>query len=127
MADGRIYFVDNRFCVQCMEAAPDAASPDANAPGPRIVWTLDMFEKLGVFPCDTADGSPLIVGDLLYVNTSNGVDRNTFSDPAREIHRKLPAPDAPSLIVLDRRDGRLVATDDAPVWKHMLHGQWSPP
>jgi outer membrane protein assembly factor BamB len=61
------------------------------------------------------------------VPTSNGVDRNTFGDPAREKIRKIPAPRAPNLIVLDKRDGRLVATDDAPVMPHILHGQWSSP
>ena len=86
-----------------------------------------MWKKLGVFPCDAANGSPLIVGDLLYVPTSNGVDRNTFGDPASEKNRKIPAPDAPNLIVLDKRDGRLVATDNAPIMPHILHGQWSSP
>jgi len=93
----------------------------------RVVWKYDMWEKLGVFPCDACNGSPLIIGDLLYVITSNGVDRNTFRDPGREIHRKIPAPQAPNLIVLDKRDGRLVATDDAPIMPHILHGQWSSP
>ena len=86
-----------------------------------------MWEKLGVFPCDAANGSPLIIGDLLYVTTCNGVDRNTFHDPAKEKNRKIPAPHAPNLIVLDKRDGRLVATDDAPIMPNILHGQWSSP
>ena len=56
-----------------------AAGPEAGKA--RVVWTYDMWDKLGVFPCDAANGSPLIDGDLLYVPTSNGVDRNT--DPSR--------------------------------------------
>jgi len=119
----RVYFVSNRFEVVCLDAAAEASE----AGQPRVLWTFDMWEKLGVFPCDAANGSPLIVGDLLYVTTSNGVDRNTFADPAREIHRKIPAPDAPNLIVLDKRNGRLVATDDAPIVERLLHGQWSSP
>ena len=87
----------------------------AEAGKARVVWTYDMWEQLGVFPCDAANGSPLIVGDLLYVPTCNGVDRNTFGLPAKEKNRKIPAPDAPNLIVVDKRDGRLVATDDAPI------------
>ncbi len=79
------------------------------------------------FPAIRANASPLIVGDLLYVTTCNGVDRNTFQDPAREKNRKIPAPHAPNLIVLDKRDGRLVATDDAPIMPNILHGQWSSP
>ena len=79
----------------------------------------------GVFPCDTANGSPIIDGDLLYVQTSNGIDRNSFSEPQKEKNRKLPAPDAPNVIVLDKRTGRLVATDDTRIADHLLHGQWS--
>ena len=121
--DGRVYFVSNRFDVVCLDAAGSRTKPGEA----QVVWTYDMWEKLGVFPCDAANASPLIVGDLLYITTSNGIDRNTFQDPAREIKRKIPAPNAPSLIVLDKRDGRLVATDDAPIMPHILHGQWSSP
>ncbi len=120
---GRIYFVSNRFDVLCLDAAGSKLKPgDA-----RVLWTFDMWAKLGVFPCDVANGSPLVVGDLLYVPSSNGVDRNTFGDPASEKNRKIPAPNAPNLIVLDKRDGRLVATDNAPIMPHILHGQWSSP
>ncbi len=119
----RVYFVSNRFDVLCLDAAGSRAKPgDA-----RVLWTYDTWKELGVFPCDAANASPLIVGDLLYVTTSNGVDRNTFHDPAKEKNRKIPAPNAPNLIVFDKRDGRLVATDDAPIMPHILHGQWSSP
>ncbi len=119
----RLYFVSNRFDVVCL----DAAGSRAKASDARVVWTFDMWEKLGVFPCDTSNASPLIVGNLLYVTTSNGVDRNTFHDPAKEKNRKIPAPHAPNLIVLDKRDGRLVASDNAPIMPNILHGQWSSP
>ena len=46
----------------------------------------------------------LIHGELLYLSTSNGVD---------EPHTSVLAPQAPSLIGLDKHTGRLVATDDA--------------
>ena len=72
-----------------------------------------MWDKLGVFPCDAANGSPVIDGDLLYVTTSNGIDHNM--DPYKEKNRKIPAPDAPNLIVLEKKTGRLVATDDTPI------------
>lgn len=119
----RVYFVSNRFDVVCL----DAAGSQAKAGDARVVWTFDMWEKLGVFPCDAANGSPLIVGDLLYVTTCNGVDRNTFHDAALEKKRKIPSPNAPNLIVLDKRNGRLVATDNAPIMPNILHGQWSSP
>ncbi|MHB8970217.1 MAG: outer membrane protein assembly factor BamB family protein [Pirellulaceae bacterium] len=151
----RLYFVSNRCDLMCLDVAgqppdptanqptanqptanqPTANQPTANQPTAnhpttnpaRVVWTYDMLDQLGVFPCDAANGSPLIVGDLLYVTTCNGVDRNTFGVPAKEKERKIPAPNAPNLIVVDKRDGRLVATDDAPIMQGLLHGQWSSP
>ena len=80
-----------------------------------------------MFPCDAANGSPLIDGDLLYVPTSNGVDRNTFRDPARERNRKIPAP---ACAEPDR-----AGQADRPAGGHRrhahrrpsLHGQWSSP
>jgi outer membrane protein assembly factor BamB len=117
----RAYLVSNRFDVVCLETG----GTQATAGCPRVVWSFDMWQKLGVFPADTANGSPLIVGDLLYVPTSNGRDLNYFGDASKEKNRKVPAPNAPNLIVLDKRNGRLVATDDTPIMPNILHGQWS--
>jgi len=124
IVDGdRVYFVTHCFKVMCMDVKGQPAGPEAGKA--RILWTYDMWDRLGVFPCDAANGSPLIDGDLLYVITSNGIDHNM--DPYKEKNRKLPAPGAPNLIVLDKRTGRLVATDDTKIAAHMLHGQWSSP
>jgi len=121
--EDRVYFVSNRFDVMCLDARRH--DPGRGTGKARVVWAYDAFKELGVFPCDAANGSPLIDGDLVYVPTSNGVDRNTFQNPQRETRRKLPAPNAPNVIVLDKRTGRLVAVDDAPIMQHILHGQWS--
>ncbi|MGO8748665.1 MAG: PQQ-binding-like beta-propeller repeat protein [Thermoguttaceae bacterium] len=121
----RVYFVSNRFDVVCLDV--HGQRPGSKAGQARVVWSLDMWDKLGVFPCDAANGSPVIDGELLYVQTSNGVDRNTFANPAREQNRKVPAPNAPNLIVLEKKTGRLVATDGTHIADHLLHGQWSSP
>jgi len=60
----------------------------------------------------------LLHGDLLYVSTSNGVDSS---------HDRLPFPLAPSLVVFDKRTGRLVARDDEKIGTRTFHGQWSSP
>jgi outer membrane protein assembly factor BamB len=123
IVDGdRVYFLTHSFKVMCLDV--NGAPPGPEPGQARVVWEYDLWDKLGVFPCDAVNGSPAIDGDLLYVQTSNGVDRNM--GPAKEIHRKLPAPDAPNLIVLEKKTGRLVATDDTPIAQRMLHGQWSP-
>jgi outer membrane protein assembly factor BamB len=122
IVDGdRVYFVTHSFKVVCLDVN---GPPPGSEPGQaRVVWEFDMWDKLGVFPCDAVNGSPVIDGDLLYVQTSNGVDRNM--GPAKEIHRPVPAPNAPNLIVLEKKTGRLVATDDTPIARRLLHGQWS--
>ena len=119
----RVFFVDNRFDLIGLAAGGDPASRGKA----RTDWTLDLWEKYGVFPCDASNGSPVIDGELLYVQTCNGVDRNSFQDTSRERNRPIPNPSAPNLIAVERRTGRLVATDDAPIGPNILHGQWSSP
>jgi outer membrane protein assembly factor BamB len=83
-----------------------------------IVWKLDVIHDLGVWCQDAANCSVLIHGDFLYACTSNGVDRS---------HTNVPRPLAPSLIVVDKRTGRLVAFDDERIGTRLFHGQWSSP
>jgi len=83
-----------------------------------IIWRFDPMEELGVVPHDVASCSALIVGDMVYVGTSNGVDGP---------HKKVLAPLAPSLIVLDKRTGRLLATDDEKLGTRLYHAQWASP
>ena len=145
----RVYFVSHRFEVLCLDinglsgtgsiGIPAGADRRPNAPAempalpvtapgcgePRVLWSFDLEKEAGVFPCDAANGSPLIDGDLLYVPTSNGIDRNSFTAPQNERNRKFPAPNAPNVIVLDKRTGRLVATDETRITDNLMHGQWS--
>jgi len=118
----RVYFVSQRFEVVCLDVNGPAGTQSGEA---RVVWAFDMQEKVRAFPCDAANGSPLIDGNLVYVQTSNGIDRNSFSNPEKEKNRKFPAPDAPNVIALDKRTGHLVATDDTRITDNLLHGQWS--
>lgn len=82
-----------------------------------IIWKYDMMEEIGVFPHNLATSSPLIVGDNLYLVTSNGVD---------EGHLFIPSPRAPSFIAINKETGELVWENDAP-GRDILHGQWSSP
>ena len=90
-------------------------------PGPTdadIVWRTDMREAVGMYPHDSAHSSILLHGDYLYLNTGNGVD-NT--------HVNIRAPDAPSLIVLDKHTGRVVAADEERLGPRIFHCTWSSP
>jgi len=83
-----------------------------------ILWRFDMLGRLKVWPQDATNCSVLIWKNYVYVTTSNGVDKS---------HAHVPSPKAPSLIVLDKRTGELVAVDDADIGPRILHGQWSSP
>jgi outer membrane protein assembly factor BamB len=133
----RLYLVTNRCEVICLDVrgmangnngpvtdegrytaglGKPAVTPGAN--DGDIVWRYDMIEKLPVWPQDAANCSILVHGDFLYVCTSNGVDRS---------HDRLPFPLSPSLIVLDKKTGRLVAKDDEKIGTRTFHGHWSNP
>ena len=145
----RVYVVDNRGAVLCLDArglangndgpfreeahrftprgsnAGSASSGQAPARplqlGPQdadILWQTDLATAAGIWPHDAAHSSILIQGDLLYVNSGTGVD-NT--------HRKIRDPQAPSLVVLDKRDGRLLARDRLGLAPTIFHCTWSSP
>jgi outer membrane protein assembly factor BamB len=83
-----------------------------------IIWRYDMIAELPVRPQDTPSCAVLIHGDFIYAGTSNGVDLT---------HINVPFPDAPSIIAVNKKTGKLVAKDDEKIGRRMLHGQWSSP
>jgi len=82
------------------------------------VWLYDMPDELGAQPHNGANCSILLDGDLLYVCTANGVEWT---------HNHVVRPEAPSLVVLDKHTGKLVARDDFGIGPDIFHGQWSSP
>jgi outer membrane protein assembly factor BamB len=105
-------------------APAEKAPPWPEAPGDAdVVWMFDIWE-LGVRPSDACDCSPVVDDDFVYVCTANGVDRQAEAGKHDEF-RKVPAPTAPNVIVLDKKTGRLVAMDEERFPERMFHGQWS--
>jgi len=102
----RVWIVTNRSEVVCLDAS------DA-----RLVWSFDMIRTLGTVPRYMSNCSVTSAGDLLFVCTSNG--RSPSDD-------KLPAPQAPSFIALDKHTGKLAWADNSP-GDNILDGQWSSP
>ncbi len=120
----RVYFVTNRCVVQCVDlngfkdGNQGIKDEKYNDPSDAdVIWEYDMMKEVGVFPHNMSAGCPLIVGDLLYTVTGNGVD---------EGHINIPAPDAPSFICLNKNTGKLVWRNNEP-GKNIMHGQWSNP
>jgi len=83
-----------------------------------IIWRFDMIDELSVVPHDAASCSVLVHDGVVYTGTSNGVDGP---------HKKMVAPQAPSLVALDKKTGRLLATDNEKIGTRMWHAQWAPP
>jgi outer membrane protein assembly factor BamB len=105
-------FHDERQYTGALNDAPPGQFPgDAD-----VIWRYDMLSELSVFPHDAASCSVLVYGDLVYVNTGNGVD-----------DKKAPFPMSPTLIAIDKHTGRLVAKDDEMIGSRVFHGQWSSP
>jgi outer membrane protein assembly factor BamB len=137
----RVYLVDNRGVVQCLDLrgqadgnqgpfrdeatylnprgtnAPPVPVPAAR-PDADILWSFDLTRQAGIWSHDGAHSSILIHGDYLYINSGTGVD-NT--------HRVIRTPEAPSLVVLDKRTGRWVAHDGLGIAPRIFHCTWSSP
>ncbi len=133
----RVYLLTNRHEVVCLDAngltnGNDGSFQDegrhmapkslpAMTPGPLdadILWCCDLVAEAGIWPHDGAHSSILILGNHLYLNTCTGVD-NT--------HRRIRTPDAPSLVVLDKCTGRLVARENEGIAPNIFHATWAGP
>jgi len=122
----RLWFVTSRGEVRCCDTegfhdgendGSFTAEPNENKNEADVIWVFDMMSRLGVSQHNMCSCSVAVAGEILLVNTSNGLD---------ESHINLPAPKAPSFIALDKNTGELLWTDDSP-GKNILHGQWSSP
>ena len=122
----RLWYVTNRGTVVCLDTegfhdgendSPyvDEVVQDKNEAD--VVWLLDMMKSLSVSQHNMCSCSLTCVGDLLFVNTGNGVD---------EGHITIPEEKAPSFICINKNSGKVLWTDNAP-GANVLHGQWSSP
>lgn len=127
----RIYIVTNRCEVLCLttdglakqNVGPfkDEAKYVGGEVGPKdadIVWRYDMRDDLGIFPHNMTSSAILVVGDRLYVTTSNGTDWT---------NKHIPTPDAPALICLDRKTGKLIGQEKSGICSRMYKSNWSSP
>ena len=133
--DDRVYTVSNRGEVMCLDIEGMANGNDGpytdesrhmtpageeliniTSKDADILWLFDMQSELGVHQHDSAHSSILLDGDYLYVNTSNGLD---------DKHTHIPATEAPSLIVLHKKTGRLIAKDGEKIGPRIFHSTWS--
>ncbi len=130
----RVYVMTNRCEVACLDVAgmsngnqgyqdegqymagPGNAPLEVKETDADILWLFNMIDECGVFPHNITSSSILIADDYLWVTTSNGVDYG---------HVETPAPFAPSLIVVDKNTGLLVAEEQSGLSQRILHSNWS--
>ncbi len=143
----KLYYVSNRCEVICADVEglkngnQGVKDEKYTTPGDAdVLWRLDMIKELNVFPHNLATCSPLILGDILFLVTSNGVD---------EGHINIPQPGAPSFLAVDKNSGKVLWSSNLPSaslvearkaqgnavdikalvdqGKLLMHGQWSNP
>ena len=116
--EDRMYFLNNRSEMVCADIE---GMRDGKNDGPYkdekytdnfsgdIIWKYDLVSELGVFPRPIfgAINRPLVIGDLVYFSTNNGVDESLST---------VPSPDAPDIIAINKNTGKLV-------WKSSLSGK----
>ncbi|MDC0274528.1 MAG: PQQ-binding-like beta-propeller repeat protein [Planctomycetaceae bacterium] len=122
----RLWYVTSRGEVACLDTkgfsdgennGPYKAEPNENTDEADVIWLYDMMGELGVSQHNMCSCSVTCLGDIMFVNTSNGLD---------ESHINLPAPNAPSFMAMNRDTGKVLWTDKSPA-TNILHGQWSSP
>jgi glutathione peroxidase-family protein/outer membrane protein assembly factor BamB len=122
----RMWVVSNRCELLCVDLegfhdgendGPYKEEDDVEELDADIIWRMDMFNDLNVFPHNLATSSPVIHEDLIFILTSNGVD---------EAHLEMPSPRSPSFIAVNKNTGELKWERNDP-GSNVLHGQWSSP
>jgi outer membrane protein assembly factor BamB len=135
--DNRVYLLTNRSEVLCLDLNGQTDGNDGDFQGEGwymaptgefpyevtlkdadIIWMYDLRLQLGVSPHDSPHASILLDGDFLYLNTCNGVDYR---------HLETTGLNAPAIIALDKKTGRLVARDNERFGPRIFHSSWSSP
>jgi outer membrane protein assembly factor BamB len=135
-AAGRVYVVTNRCEILCLDvngqsngndgpfttegqyfAGPGKPPLAVGAADADIIWRYDMRDELGVFANQQCASSILLVGDRIYASTSN----------SRNWAGHAPAPNAPALICLDKKTGKLLGQEASGISYRTFLANWSSP
>lgn len=106
LVDGdRLWFCNTRYEVICLDIGPLVARTGE----PSVVWKVDLREQFGVVPRAVMIGSNTVQCSIaayqewIYINTTNAAE-----------YDRIPAPDAPSLLCLNKRTGEVKWQDNSP-------------
>jgi len=122
----RLWFVTSRGEVRCLDTegfrdgvnnGPYKEEEFTSEVEADVIWVYNMMDDLKTSQHNMCSCSVTAYGDILFVNTSNGVD---------ESHLVIPSTDAPSFFAMDKNTGEVLWTHNGP-GANILHGQWSSP
>ncbi len=133
----RVYLVTNRCEVMCLDvngmangndgpfkdegqymAGPNKPKMEVKETDADIIWLTNMIDECGVFPHNITSSSVMVVGDRVWTATSNGVDYG---------HVETPAPNAPCLICVDKKTGKLLGEESSGLSQRIFHSNWVSP
>ncbi len=99
--------------VEGLSAEPSPMDAD-------VIWRVDLAQAAGIWPHDSSHTSIMVLGDYLYLNSGTGVDYT---------HRRIRAPKAPSLLVMDKKTGRIVAREavEEGIGPNIFHNTYAGP
>jgi outer membrane protein assembly factor BamB len=97
-----------------------------------ILWKFDMLREVNCWPWNALNAAVLVRGDRVYAATCSTLCDRGDGDARDKIeawqkqHGQPPA-DSPSLIVLDKDTGKLLATDREGIFEQTFHGAHASP
>ena len=121
----RLWYVSNRCEVVCLDTEGfyddendgPVVSETVDRREADVVWTLDMFNQLGVRPHEQCPCWLAADDRRLFVVTGNGIDQS---------HTRVQAPQAPSFLAIDKQTGQVLWSDNSP-GANIMHSQWGSP
>ncbi len=114
MANGNDGFADEGQYM----AGPGKPPMEVTKTDADIIWITNMIDECGVFPHNITCSSVMVVGDRVWTATSNGVDYG---------HVETPAPNAPCLICVDKKTGKLLGGESSGLSQRIFHSDWVSP
>ena len=121
---------EGRHVIETSAGTPATLSPlDAD-----IIWRFDMLREVNAWPFNAINSAVLIRNNSLFVGTGSVRSDEYFKDEswaakvdAWKAKYKKSDYDSPSLIVLDKATGKLMARDRENIFAETFHGAHASP